>query len=238
MRKGGDSNAHEPDDPYLSSGQAPHLAGSLPWGPRWESHPRPRPYEGRALTPELQGPVSCASPARFERATSAFGRRCSDPLSYGELASTAGVEPASFRFRRPVPHPFGHVDVAPPTGFEPASSSLTGWRSDRLSYGSVVRALGLEPSLFRGKSPVPHQSGVTRMRIGVCTWHDRPSHSTLIHCHSWPSVALPGSPAGLADAGPRPLEPGVQDVAEAVAEQVDTEHGEEDAQAWEQCQPP
>jgi len=26
----------------------------------------------------------------------------------------------------------------------------------------VVRALGLEPSLFRGKSPVPHQSGVTR----------------------------------------------------------------------------
>ena len=61
-----------------------------------------------------------------------------------------------------MPHPFGHVDVAPPTGFEPASSSLTGWRSDRLSYGSVVRALGLEPSLFRGKSPVPHQSGVTR----------------------------------------------------------------------------
>ena len=66
-----------------------------------------------------------------------------------------------------MPHPFGHVDVAPPTGFEPASSSLTGWRSDRLSYGSVVRALGLEPSLFRGKSPVPHRSGVTRMRIGV-----------------------------------------------------------------------
>ena len=83
------------------------------------------------------------------------------------MASTVGVEPASLRFRRPVPHPFGHVDVAPPTGFEPASSSLTGWRSDRLSYGSVVRALGLEPSLFRGKSPVPHQSGVTRMWTGV-----------------------------------------------------------------------
>jgi len=31
-----------------------------------------------------------------------------------------------------------------------------------LSYDSVVRALGLEPSLFRGKSPVPHRSGVTR----------------------------------------------------------------------------
>ena len=35
-----------------------------------------------------------------------------------------------------MPSPFGHVDV--------------------------VRALGLEPSLFRGKSPVPYQSGVTR----------------------------------------------------------------------------
>jgi len=38
-----------------------------------------------------------------------------------------------------------------------------------LSYGSVVRALGLEPSLFRGKSPVPHQSGVTRMWTDVHT---------------------------------------------------------------------
>jgi len=28
----------------------------------------------------------------------------------------------------------------------------------------LVRALGLEPSLFRGKSPVPYLSGVTRMR--------------------------------------------------------------------------
>ena len=27
----------------------------------------------------------------------------------------------------------------------------------------MVRALGLEPSLVRGKSPVPYQSGVTRM---------------------------------------------------------------------------
>lgn len=30
----------------------------------------------------------------------------------------------------------------------------------------MVRALGLEPSLFRGKSPVPHQSGVTRIGAG------------------------------------------------------------------------
>ena len=33
----------------------------------------------------------------------------------------------------------------------------------KLPYGGVVRVLGLEPSLFRGKSPVPYQSGVTRM---------------------------------------------------------------------------
>ena len=29
-----------------------------------------------------------------------------------------------------------------------------------------MRALGLEPSLFRGKSPVPYQSGVTRIVVG------------------------------------------------------------------------
>ena len=50
------------------------------------------------------------------------------------------------RIRSPAPCPLGHVDVAPPTGFEPASSSVTGWRSNRSSYSSVVRALGLEPS--------------------------------------------------------------------------------------------
>src|SRR6266545_4818359 len=49
-RKRWDSHPQGPRDPYLFSGQAPHLAGSLPrWGPRWESHPRPRPYRGRAL---------------------------------------------------------------------------------------------------------------------------------------------------------------------------------------------
>ena len=44
----------------------------------------------------------------------------------------------------------------------------TGSRSVRLSYGGVwccVRALGLEPSLVRGKSPVPYLSGVTRMVV-------------------------------------------------------------------------
>lgn len=51
---------------------------------------------------------------------------------------------------------------APPTGLAPATSGLTGRRYHWLSYGGRVRALGLEPSLVRGKSPVPYQSGVTR----------------------------------------------------------------------------
>ena len=46
----------------------------------------------------------------------------------------------------------------------------TGSRSVRLSYGGVcsgsVRALGLEPSLVRGKGPVPYLSGMTRMWVG------------------------------------------------------------------------
>ena len=84
------------------------------------------------------------------------------------VASTAGVEPA----------PSGFVDrrllhsttstrrcCAPPTGLAPATSGLTGRRYHWLSYGGMVRALGLEPSLVRGKSPVPYQSGVTR-RVG------------------------------------------------------------------------
>ena len=66
------------------------------------------------------------------------------------------------RVRSPAPDPFGHVDVAPPTGFAPVTSGLTDRRSPLLSYGGSVRVLGLEPSLFRGKSPVPYQSGVTR----------------------------------------------------------------------------
>ena len=38
-RKRGDSNAQGPHDPYLFSGQAPHLAGSLPKGKGRDSHP-------------------------------------------------------------------------------------------------------------------------------------------------------------------------------------------------------
>ena len=80
--------------------------------------------------------------------------------------------------------------MAPPTGFAPATSGLTGRRYHWLSYGGVVRALGLEPSLVRGKSPVPYLSGVTRVvgREGIeppvsedgwstascAPWRDRP----------------------------------------------------------------
>jgi len=97
-----------------------------------------------------------------------------------------------------VPSPFGHVDVAPPTGLEPVTFCSTGSCSGRLSYGGIalramrssVRALGLEPSLVRGKSPVPDLSGVTRVvgREGIeppvsedgwstascAPWRDRP----------------------------------------------------------------
>ena len=55
------------------------------------------------------------------------------------------------------------MGIAPPTGLAPATSGLTGRRYHWLSYGGIVRALGLEPSLVRGKSPVPYLSGVTRI---------------------------------------------------------------------------
>jgi hypothetical protein len=93
----------------------------------------------------------------------AFGGRCSRPLSYGELSVDGRGRTCTLRFRRPVPSPFGHVDVAPPTGLEPVTFCSTGSCSGRLSYGGLVRALGLEPSLVRGKSPVPYLSGVTRV---------------------------------------------------------------------------
>ena len=103
-------------------------------GPRrHDSNVRPPPSEGGALTTEL-------------RRVGVDGR----------------IRTCMSRVRSPAPDPFGHVDVAPPTGFAPVTSGLTDRRSPLLSYGGSVRVLGLEPSLFRGKSPVPYQSGVTR----------------------------------------------------------------------------
>ena len=156
-RKRGDSNAQGPRDPHLFSGQAPHpagslpraegvglaptravdpyprskraphLAGSLPWGPRWESHPRPRPYQGRALAPELRGPGSgSASPARFERAASAFGGRRSAPLSYGEVGVDGRGRTCNFRIRSPAPSPFGYVDERATDGIRTRDLRLDG----------------------------------------------------------------------------------------------------------------
>jgi hypothetical protein len=42
------------------------------------------------------------------------------------------------------------------------TSGLTGRCYHSLSYDGTVRALGLEPSLIQGKSPMPYQSGVAR----------------------------------------------------------------------------
>ena len=110
--------------------------------------------------------ASVASPARFERATPAFGGRCSRPSELRRAGVDGTIRTCTLRFRRPVPCPFGHVDVAPPMGLEPMTVCSTGSCSSRLSYGGTVRALGLEPSLVRGKSPVPYLSGVARVVVG------------------------------------------------------------------------
>ena len=65
--------------------------------------------------------------------------------------------------------PFDYVDVLllrATDGTCTRDLRLDGPALHLLSYGGSVRALGLEPSLFRGKGPVPHQSGVTREWVG------------------------------------------------------------------------
>ena len=116
-------------------GRVPSVRPSVGLAPTTSSVPR------TCSPPELPGPGRAVSPARFERATSAFGGRRSAPLSYGELASTAGVEPASFRLRRPVPSPFGHVDERATDG--PRTRDL---RCDRPALSlSELRRLGARP---------------------------------------------------------------------------------------------
>ena len=56
-RKRGDSNAHEPHDPYLFSRQAPHPAGSLPWRKGWDSHPQRVSTRARGAAGVLIWPV-------------------------------------------------------------------------------------------------------------------------------------------------------------------------------------
>ena len=84
------------------------------------------------------------------------------------MASTAGVEPASSGFVDRRLDPFGHVDMSSTTwmgavdGTRTRDLRLDGPDYHSLSSDGTVRALGLEPSLVRGKSPVPYQSGVAR----------------------------------------------------------------------------
>ena len=101
VRKRWDSHPQGPRDPYLFSRQAPHLAGSLPSEP-------------------------CVSPARFERATSAFGGRRSAPLSYGEVGVDGRGRTCILRFRSPVPSPFGHVDMRATDGTRTRNLRLDG----------------------------------------------------------------------------------------------------------------
>src|SRR6476619_7903776 len=139
---------------------------------------------GRLERPRVQ-PLTCVrdrlliQPGRFQISTVGPRRHDSNvrpPPSEGGALTTelrrAGVDgrirTCMDRFRTPVPHPFGHVDVAPPTGLAPATSGVTDRRSP-----TELRRLGTRPGprtqLFRGKSPVPYQSGVTRMERALAT---------------------------------------------------------------------
>jgi hypothetical protein len=160
-----------PGDALPEEDSNPHSRSNNPTSFRLDDL-APSAATGSRTPGSVEGPASCpldhrgdhASPARLERATPAFGGRCSRPLSYCELCVDDRGRTCTLRIRRPVPSPFGHVDV--------------------------VRALGLEPSLVRGKSPVPYLSGVTRVvgREGIeppmskdgwstascAPWRDRP----------------------------------------------------------------
>ena len=126
------------------------------------------PTEDALCLAELQGQASRRHDSNVRPPPSEGGALVL--LSYGQLASTAGVEPAPSGFVDRRLDPFGHVDpnspadraAAPSTGLAPATSDLTGRCYHSLSYDGLVRALGLEPRLVRGKSPVPYQSGVAR----------------------------------------------------------------------------
>ena len=66
---------------------------------------------------------------------------------------------STWRHRRDLLEPASEPEARPAA----ATSGLTGRRYPWLSNGGTVRALGLEPSLVRGKGPVPYQSGVARI---------------------------------------------------------------------------
>src|SRR3954465_3128478 len=84
-------------DPYPRGKRAPHLAGSLPWGPRGGAPPRPRPYRGRALPPELQGPGLLCWPRHVHWSTL---QAASPPACPAKPAPPARFEPATPPLRR------------------------------------------------------------------------------------------------------------------------------------------
>ncbi len=116
----------------------------------------------------------------------AFGGRCSDPLSYGELAWCCRVDGRSrtcnLRLRTPAPCPLGHVDetrvpvraMAPSTGIEPATSHSTGGRSDQLSYDSISARPGSRTQSVPGQEP-----GALPVRRDAHWWAGRESNPLL-----------------------------------------------------------
>ena len=60
-----------------------------------------------------------------------------------------------------------------------------------------MRALGLEPSLVRGKSPVPYQSGVTRQMSNSCCPDGMPGMHARKESNPQPSVLETAAPPWL-----------------------------------------
>ena len=153
---------------------------------------RPLPvFETGSSSGRIASEQPCVSPARFERATFAFGTRRSAPLSYGELIGVDGRgRTCTLRFRKPAPSPFGHVDMRAVDGTRTRILRRDGPALEPVELRQHVRALGLEPSLVPVKSRVPYPSGVTRVvgregieplcrndgcSTGSCApWRDRP----------------------------------------------------------------
>ncbi len=134
---------------------------------------RPLPvFETGSSSGRIASEQPCVSPARFERATFAFGTRRSAPLSYGELIGVDGRgRTCILRFRKPAPSPFGHVDMRAVDGTRTRILRRDGPALEPVELRQHVRALGLEPSLVPVKSRVPYPSGVTRR-----TWVGRESN--------------------------------------------------------------
>src|SRR5262245_342890 len=76
---------------------------------------------------------------------------------------TAGLKPATPRLVIACSLQLSYVGTGALYGVRTRGLRLDGPASTPLLQQGVVRALGLEPSLVRGKSPVPYQSGVARI---------------------------------------------------------------------------